>query len=92
MYAGIADTGELLAHKKTPVTKTVTGIIILLKAGKLFFVADVYEFETDAVNSLEFGFGLVFEVLAYLGNEYVHTAAQEVIVLTPNVHQYLVAL
>jgi hypothetical protein len=52
----------------------------------------VYEFETYTVDRLQFYTFLCFDVLTHLGDEHVHAAAEEVIVLTPNVHQYLVPL
>ena len=41
---------------------------------------------------LQFGCGLRLEVFSNLRYEHIHAPAQEVIVLAPNVHQYLIPL
>src|SRR5580700_7889728 len=47
------------------------------------------EAETDAVDGFQVDLGICFEVLSQLCDKYVHTSAQEIVVFTPDIEQYL---
>src|SRR6202050_3031059 len=50
------------------------------------------ESETNAVDGFQVDLGICFEILSQFSDKYVHTSAQEIVVFTPDVEQYLFSL